>query len=272
MTDSALFGFVDAPPRHSTPRWLRATSYFAFSYKRTWRGSITVSFLYPVLYLAAMGIGLGSLVDKHVHGVTGVSYLDFLAPGLLAATAMQVGGNESMYPVLDAIKWGKTYFAMIATPLTYKDVLRGHIAWIAFRLSLVVSIYLAILAAFGTVHSNMAVFAIPAGVLTGLSFVVPIVAFAATLDNGTSFNVIYRFGLIPLFLFSGTFFPVTQLPGWLHPVAYATPLYHGVAMCRGLILGGISPASVAVHAAYLIGLGGVGYLFALRTYRKRLVV
>lgn len=270
MATPAL-GFVDTTPRRSTPRWMRATAYFAFSYKRTWRGSITVSFLYPVLYLAAMGVGLGSLVDQHVHRVAGVSYLDFLAPGLLASTAMQVGGNESMYPVLDAIKWAKTYFAMIATPLTYKDVLRGHIAWIASRLTLVVSIYLAILAAFGTVHSDLAVFAIPAGVLTGMAFVVPIVAFAASQDNGNAFNVIYRFGLIPLFLFSGTFFPITQLPGWLQPVAQATPLYHGVALCRALVIGGISPLGAFAHVAYLFALGAIGYACALRTYRRRLV-
>ena len=253
------------------PRWLRATAYFAYSYKRTWRGSLTVSFLYPVLYLTAMGVGLGSLVDHHVHSVGSVSYLDFLAPGLLAATAMQVGGNESTYPVMDGIVWGKTYYAMLATPLTYKDVLRGHVAWIAFRLLTVVSIYLAILAAFGVIHSDLAILAIPAGLLAGMAFVTPIAAFAALQRTGNAFSVIYRFGLIPLFLFSGTFFPISQLPGWLQPVAYATPLYHGVALCRGLVLGGIGWPAALAHLGYLVGLTAIGYLSAVATFRKRLV-
>ena len=234
MAGTATIGLVARRDRIVMPRWLRATAYFAYSYKRTWRGSLTVSFLYPVLYLTAMGVGLGSLVDHHVHSVGGVSYLDFLAPGLLAATAMQVGGNESTYPVMDGIVWGKTYYAMLATPLTYKDVLRGHVAWIAFRLLTVVSIYLAILAAFGVIHSDLAILAIPAGHSRRDGLRHPDRRLRRSPTDGNAFSVIYRFGLIPLFLFSGTFFPISQLPGWLQPVAYATPLYHGVALCRGL--------------------------------------
>jgi lipooligosaccharide transport system permease protein len=258
--------------RSFRPRWLGALMYFAYSYKRTWRGSLTVSFLYPVLYLSAMGVGLGSLVDKHVGGVGGVSYLHYLAPGLLAATAMQVGGSESMYPIMNAIKWDKTYFAMIATPLSYKDVLRGHVVAIACRLVSVCAVYLAILAAFGVTSSDLAVLVIPAGVLTGLAFVLPIVAYSALQTSQMGFTAIYRMGLIPLFLFSGTFFPVHQLPGWLQPIAYATPLYHGVALCRGLVIGGMSGAAALAHIGYLVALSLIGYGFAVRSYRKRLVV
>jgi lipooligosaccharide transport system permease protein len=242
--------------------------YWMYQYKRTWRGSITTSFLYPVLYLAGMGLGLGSLVKHHVGGVP---YLDFIAPGLLASTAMQIGGNDAMYPVMAAIKWLRTYFAMLATPLTVVDVLIGHLAWIAVRLLMVTSIYLAIMAAFGTVHSALAVLAIPVGILTGLAFAAPIAAFAAAQQNDTGFSAIYRFGLIPLFLFSGTFFPIGLLPGWLQPVAQATPLYHGVALCRGLVLGHLHAAAAGAHLAYLIGLTLVGLALAQRTYRRRLV-
>ena len=242
--------------------------YWMYQYKRTWRGSITTSFLYPVLYLAAMGLGLGSLVK---HPVGGVRYLDFLAPGLLASTAMQIGGNEAMYPVMAAIKWLRTYFAMLATPLTVIDVLVGHLAWIALRLVMVTSIYLLIMAAFGTVHSALAILALPVGVLTGLAFAAPIAAFAAAQQNDTGFTTIYRFGLIPLFLFSGTFFPIDQLPGWLQPIAEATPLYHGVALCRGLVLGHVGVAAAGAHLAYLIVLVVVGFVLATGTYRRRLV-
>ncbi|MGA8295777.1 MAG: ABC transporter permease [Acidimicrobiales bacterium] len=259
-------------PRFLRPRWLGAWTYFAYSYKRTWRGSLTTSFLYPVLYLAAMGLGLGSLVDHHVGHVGGVSYLHFLAPGLLAATAMQVGGSESMYPIMNAIKWDKTYFAMLATPLSYKDVLRGHVAWITCRLLTVCAIYLVVLAAFGATPSDLAVLAIFAGVLTGLAFVLPIVAYSALQTSQMGFTAIYRVGLIPMFLFSGTFFPIAQLPGWLRTIAYATPLYHGVALCRGLVIGGMSGTAALAHIGYLVAISLVGYGFALRNYRTRLVI
>jgi len=255
----------------STPPWVRSLHYWIAQYRRTWRGSITTSFLYPVLYLAAMGVGLGSLVNHHVHSVGGVRYLDFLAPGLLASTAMQIGGNEAMYPVMAAMKWLRTYFAMLATPLTVLDVLIGHLAWIALRLLMVTTIYLLVMAAFGTVHSALAVLAIPVGILTGMAFAAPIAAFAATQLNDTAFTTIYRLGLIPLFLFSGTFFPIGQLPGWLQPVAQATPLYHGVALCRGLALGHLAAGPAAAHLAYLVVVSALGFAVATTTYRRRLI-
>jgi len=251
-----------------TPRWLRSMAYWAYQYKRTWRGSITTSFLYPVLYLAALGVGLGSLVK---HPVGGVHYIDFLAPGLLAATAMQVGGNEAMYPVMGAIKWLKTYFAMLATPLTVLDVQLGHLAWITLRLLMVSTIYLGIMAAFGTVHSGLAVLAIPAAAVTGLAFAAPISAFAATQQNDTGFSVLYRFGLIPLFLFSGTFFPISQLPGWLQVAARVTPLYHGVALCRGLVIGHVQTWPAVAHGAYLVALAALGVRLGAASYRRRLI-
>jgi len=251
--------------------WTRALSYWIYQYKRTWRGSLTTSFLFPVLYLAAMGVGLGSLIDMHSHGVEGVSYLDYLAPGLLAATAMQIGANESMYPVMGAIKWVRTYFAMLATPMGVGDVLAGHLVWITLRLFMVMTIYLIVMAAFGTIHSPFGVLAIPAGVLTGLAFSAPIVAFAAVQKNDSGFSALYRFGIIPLFLFSGTFFPVSQLPAWLQPIAYATPLEHGVSLCRALTLGTVSAWPALGDVAYLSGLIALGVVLALRAYRNRLV-
>ncbi len=258
--------------RRPTPLWLRSLGYYAYQYKRTWRSSLTTSFLFPVLYLAAMGIGLGTLVNHHAHRVGGVEYLDFLAPGLLAATAMQIGANESMYPVMGAIKWTRTYFAMLATPLRVADVLLGHLGWIAVRLAMVGGIFLAVMAAFGTVASPLAPLALLAALATGLAFAAPVSAFAARVDNDVPFTTLYRFGLVPLFLFSGTFFPTSQLPGWLQPVAAATPLYHGVALCRMLVLGQGALWPAAVHAGYLVALAAAGYAAARRTYRRRLVV
>ena len=255
-----------------TPPSLRALRYWAYQYKRTWRGSITTSFLYPVLYLAAMGVGLGSLVNRHTHEIQHVRYVVFLAPGLLAATAMQIGGNEATYPVMAAIKWMRTYLAMLASPLRVVDVLLGHLGWIAVRLVIVSVIYVAVMAAFGTVLSPLVLVAVPAAVLTGLAFAAPIAAYAATQETDTAFSTIYRMVLIPLFLFSGTFFPIGQLPRWLQDVAYATPLYHGVALCRDLTLGQIHPLADVGHGAYLMALAVLGVAVAVVTYRRRLVV
>jgi lipooligosaccharide transport system permease protein len=218
-----------------------------------------------------MGVGLGSLVDQHTHTVDHVRYLYFLGPGLLASTAMQIGTNEATYPVMGAIKWIRTYFAMLATPLTVNDVLLGTLTWIAIRLTIVSTIYLGVLAAFGATLSPLAALALPAAVLTGLAFAVPIAAFAAVCQNDTWFSAIYRFGVVPLFLFSGTFFPVTQLPAWLRPLAYATPLFHGVTLCRELVLGQVDWSLVPVHAGYLLVLVIGGYLVARRTFRRRLI-
>jgi len=264
---------VDAVVRHHrrAPPWFRSLRYWMYQYKRTWRGSITTSFLYPVLYLSAMGVGLGTLVNHHAHTVDSVKYIDFLAPGLLAATTMQVGGNEAMYPVMGAIKWVRTYFAMLATPLGVTDVLIGHLAWIALRLSTIAVIYVGIMAAFGTVHSPFALLAIPAGILTGMAFAAPIAAFAAAQTNDVAFAALYRLGLIPLFLFSGTFFPISQLPGWLQAAAEITPLYHGVALCRALTLGQLSLGPDLAHSAYLLVLTLVGFILAGRSFRRRLV-
>jgi lipooligosaccharide transport system permease protein len=273
LQPGALFRHGEALPRRRvpTPMWLRAASYWGYQYKRTWRSSVVTSFLIPVLYLAAMGIALGSLIDKHSHGVDGVTYVAYLAPGLLAGTCMQIGTNDATYPVMGAIKWMRTYLAQLAAPLSVYDVLLGHLAWIAARLAIVVTIYLIVMAAFGVVYSPWAVLALPAGVLTGVAFAAPISAFAATQDKDVAFSTLYRFAIIPMFLFSGTFFPISQLPTWLQGVAYVTPLYHGVALCRDLTLGQVGWADLG-HVAYLGALILVGYAAGRRTFARRLVV
>jgi len=255
------------------PPVLRAYQYNLLAYKRTWRGSLTTTFLYPVLYLAAMGVGLGHLI---AHGssdraVGGVPYLWFLAPGLLVGTAMQIAVNEATFPVMAGIKWLKTYWAMLATPLEVTDVLYGHLLWIVTRVALASSVFLAVMALFHMVPSAWAVAAFPAAVLTGAAFAAPMMAFSATRETDKSFVVLYRFAIVPLFLFSGTFFPVAQLPGWLQVVARCTPLYQGVSLCRGLVLGRVSGWDAIGHAAYLLVMMVGGVVVARITYRRRLV-
>lgn len=253
------------------PMAVRQFRFWLTNYRRTWQGTIYSSVLNPVLYLGAMGIGLGTLVDKHgTSSLGGVSYLAFLAPGLLAANAMQTAMGESTYPVYGSVKWLKTYQAAIASPLRPTDLFHGHLLWTTLRLAMNSAVFLVVMAAFGAVRSPWAVVCLPAAVLAGLAFATPIEAYAMACKKETSFAMLFRFGIIPLFLFSGTFFPVTQLPAYVRPLAYVTPLWHGVALCRSLSLGTAQLGDSAVHAGYLLAVTVLGIYAGNRTYRRRL--
>ena len=251
---------------------LRTTEHMFRAYRRSWRGSLASTFVNPVLYLAALGVGLGRFVDRggHAGALHGAPYLDFVAPALVAVTAMQVAVSESTFPVMGALKWQKTYYAMLATPQRVGDVLAGHVAWIALRIASAVAVYLVVVAAFGAAHSPLALVALPAGLLTGLAFSLPLAAWSVLRQSEQPFNVVYRLGVIPLFLFSGTFFPLSSLPQGLRVVAYATPLWHGVDLCRTLVDGTATWGRSGLHVAYLLGLCGLGAAAAARTYPRRL--
>ena len=248
---------------------LRSFEYWAYSYRRVWRGSVVTSIVGPILYLTALGVGLGKLVNRG-PGV-GVPYLDFVAPGILAATAMQLATFESSYPVMAAIRWTRQFHAMLATPLRSRDLLIGHQLYVAARLAVVSAIYLAVLAGFGALHSPYAILAWPAAVLVGLAHSAPVSAFSAWLQREEGFNGLFRFVVMPMFLFSGTFFPVTRLPHGAREIAYATPLWNGVDLMRHLTLGTASLWPSLAHVAYLLLWVAGGLTLAARTYRRRLV-
>lgn len=226
-----------------------AIAFWAYQYRKTWRGTVVSGVLTPVLFLTALGVGLGTLVDA--GGRLEDDYLLFLAPALLAATAMQTAVFESMYPVMGAIKWVRTYHAMLATPLAVGDILVGHLLWVVFRVTSTAAIYLAVVALFGAAPSPMALLALPAATLCGMAFAAPIFAFSAGFDKPSGFAALERFAIVPMFLFSGTFFPVSQLPEVLHGVAYATPLWHGVQLCRALVTGTQTLPDALIHIGYL---------------------
>jgi len=263
-----------AAPATAVPRArfaVRQLRFWLTDYRRTWRGSIYSSLLNPLLYLGAMGLGLGKLVDAHgTARLGGVTYLAFLAPGLLAATGMQTAVGESTYPVYASVKWTKTYQAASASPLRPADVFRGHLLFVTLRLSMNCGIFIAVAAALGAVRSGWIVAALPVAVLTGLAFAAPIEAWSVTRTTDTSFAVIFRCVMIPMFLFSGIFYPVTGLPAWIRPVAYLTPLWHGAALCRALSLGTATPGGALVHVGYLAVWAAAGVAAGHRTYARRL--
>ena len=253
----------------------RAVDFWRVQYRRTWRGTWAPTVLTPLGFLAAMGLGLGSIVDDGARADTlgGVSYLDFIAPGLMAASVMQQAAFESSYPVLGAIKWAKQYHAQLAAPLRVRDVLSGHVIWVTLRLGISAAVFLVVMGLFGTLHSPWAVLCIPAAVLTGVAWVPGMFGYAATLETDSGFALVFRFLVMPMFLFSGTFFPIEQLPPAIQPIAWITPLWHGVDLARSLSLGtiGEAPLLALVHllvlVAYIVG----GVLAALWTFRRRLV-
>lgn len=252
------------------PAGLRSLSYWAFRYRRMWRGSIVSGTLTPIAFLAAMGVGLGHLVPADRAGLDHVGYLAFIAPGLLAASAMQVAVAEGSWPVMEAVKWNRQYQAMLATPLGVTDVFHGHLGWIVLRCAEVAAIFLAVMSAFGLLHHWSALLALPAAVLTGAAFAAPVLAFSVLQDHDSALSGLYRFGVVPLFLFSGTFFPVRQLPAALRPLAYASPLWHGVALCRELVLAQVDPGALAGHVGYLLAVAGAGVLAGRWAYHRRL--
>jgi lipooligosaccharide transport system permease protein len=252
---------------------VRELRFWLTDYRRTWRGSIYSSLLNPLLFLGAMGLGLGALINARGDtAIGGVSYLTFLAPGLLAATAMTTAVGESTYPVLASVKWVKTYQAATASPLRPSDIFHGHMLFVALRLTMNCAIFLAVSAVLGAVDSFWALASLPVAVLTGVAFNATIESWAITRTRDTSFAVIFRFGMIPLFLFSGTFFPISQLPGWLQPVAYVSPLWHGAELCRSLSLGTATLGGALIHLGYLAGLTVIGVAAGNRSYRRRLYV
>lgn len=223
-------------------------------YRRTWRGSAFGSFMTPLLYLTAMGIGLGSLIQQGGRDVLGgYPYLHFLGPGILAASCMQSASFEASFPILGKIQWRRNYEAILATPLGVRHILFGELLWVGFRMTQISTVFLVVLTLFGIPTSPLALLAIPAAVMTGLAFSTAIMSFTATQRTGEGFSWMFRFVINPLFLFSGTFFPLTQLPAAAVWVAAATPLYHGVALVRGVILGDGSLLGIwYLHVAYLL--------------------
>ncbi len=251
----------------------RAFRAWLVMYRRTWRSSVWSSVGGPLFYLGAMGYGLGSLVDKNgTAAIGGVPYVVYVAPAVLGFQAMNTGMMNGAFPVYGGIHWNKIYVAARATMLRPADIFRGHLLFITMRIAMNSAVFVAFMAAFGLIKSAWAILLLPAAVLLGVAFATPVAAWAVTLDTQISLNYLFRFGSVPLMLFSGTFFPISRLPGWLRPVAYVTPLWHGVALCRSLSLGDVTAGSAAIHLGYLAAMAAIGLWLGARTFRRRLYV
>jgi lipooligosaccharide transport system permease protein len=264
-----------APPLDSAWSTMsRVIEHRAIQYRATFRASIFSSFGNPILFLTAMGLGLGGYVGEVPNAaVSGLTYLQFLAPGLLAATVMQTGSFETAFPILAGFQWNKIFHAMYATPLRPRDLVLGNVVWVAIRLAMVSAIFCVVVVAYGANRSPLIILAIPAAVLTGLAFAIPMMAFSATQRRPEAFATLFRFGVTPLFLFSGTFYPIDTLPAIIQPIAWLSPLWHGAEICRAFMYGTAPQVlgPLLVHVAVLVTIAGIGLLVAFRTFERRLV-
>lgn len=257
----------------ATPAALRVWESNLAVYRRIWKSNLLGSFLQPSLYLLGMGVGVGSLVDRGPSSqqlLGGVDYVTYLAPALIATTVMLVVAQESLWPVMDGFMWSNAYTAMSATPLQPSEVAAGVALWHATRGLFAAGGVAVVLALFPATRAWGLVPAVPFAVLTGMAFALPISAWSSTREADISFPAILRFGIVPMFLFAGAFYPVDQLPGWVEPVAYVTPLWHGVELCRGSVLGTLAVADAAVHVGVLAAYTTAGYLICRVTFTRRL--
>lgn len=248
--------------------WERDRAYF----RRIWKSYALGSFLQPLLYLLGVGIGVGSLVDEGPGAAElgDVGYFAFYASALLATTAMFTSSQESLWPTMDGFQWSNAYGAQAATPLEPSDVFYGLMLNHVMRATFGAIGVAGVLAMFDDTRTWGLLPAIPAAILVALAFASPMTAWTATQTVDFRFPAVMRFGIVPMFLFGGAFYPIEQLPDWLEPVAWITPLFHGVELCRGLVLGDLGLGRGLLHAGVLAGIVALGAIAGQRTFHRRL--
>jgi lipooligosaccharide transport system permease protein len=241
-------------------------------YRRNWRSSVVSTVLNPVFFLVALGFGLGSRIQPGV-ATGGLDYAVYLAPALLVSAAVQNAAGESTYPVLSGFRWSRVYWGMAATPVTPVQIALGQLLWIAMRITFSGIVFVIVAAALGAVHSPAVLLSLVFAVLAGMAFTGPMVAYSATLDSeGQQFSAVFRFVVLPMTLLAGTFFPVTQLPEWVRPLAWVTPLWHGTELSRGVAFGTWEFLPALGHVAYLLAMFAFGTVLAARQFQRRLGV
>lgn len=252
---------------------IHALEHWLLSYRRIWRGSLFNTLLMPLLYFAGMGLGVGTYVDQaQPAALGGATYLAYIAPGLLATSAFQVMAGEMSWPVFAAMRWGHQYQAMQASPLRPADILFGQIAFGLLRATSAAVAFLLVMILFGLIRSPVAVASIAAAALTALGVSGWLFMISLTARTDGVMSLTFRFGVIPATLFSGVFFPISQLPLVIRPVAWLSPLWHGTELARSMALSVPPPWPPAVHLACLLAWALTGLYLAHRMINRKLSV
>lgn len=251
----------------------RQADYWLTVFRRTWRGTIISSFVSPLFYVVAMGVLLGGFVDVapgRLEGAT--SYLAFVVPGLIAAHSMQTAVGETTYPVMGMIKWQRVYESMLATPLGIRHVVGAHLCAVAVRLAMTCAVFMLVLAPFGVFESWWGpLLAYLSQVLVGITFATLVYGLTARLRSEEGFGLVFRLGVFPLFLFSGAFFPVSNLGAVGEWVAKLTPLWHGVNLSRMFCVDVVDWRVAAVNVTVLLALTAFGWWWSVTGLTRRLV-
>jgi lipooligosaccharide transport system permease protein len=266
-----------ARPTGSLSAWegmARQYDYWLTVLKRTWRGGVVSSFLTPLLYVVAMGVLLGGFIEADPDQLEGAtSYLAFVVPGLVASHAMTLAVSESTYPVMGSIKWHKTFFAQLATPLAVRDLVNAYVAFVMFRVASACAVFMLVMAPFGVFATWWGpILAWLSQVLVGFAFTTLVFAYSAWLRSEEGFGLLFRLGVIPLTLFSGAFFPISNLGPVLEWIARLTPLWHGVSLSRMFCVDQVDWALAVLNVTVLVTLTVVGWFLAVRNLDHRLEV
>ncbi|MFD3448441.1 ABC transporter permease [Microbacteriaceae bacterium 4G12] len=227
----------------------------------------------PVVYLFALGVGLATLVDANVGGAGApVSYLTFVAPALLASAAVTIATEEFSYPILGAFKWNPTFFAINASPISPRQIVDGQMLSVLVRMVPSCIVYFLFMLVFGAVPSPIGWLSILAAVATGMAVGAVLMSYVSTLQTDSGqIALLMRFGLTPMFLFSGTFFPLGQLPAYLQWIGWISPLWHGTELGRVVSYGAPEPIWLTVaHVLYLAAWFVFGWLASRRVTARRL--
>lgn len=242
---------------------------------RNYRGTLIATTIgTPFIYLFAFGVGLATLVSQNLGeaAVGGVSYLTFVAPALICTATLTIATSEFTYPIMLGFKWNPYFIGMNAAPLSARQIMAGKIFFVTMHMSVTAVFYFAVMLVFGAVPSQFGVGTVFAAVLAGLAFGTPLLAYSSSVteDKG-QFAIIMRVVLLPLTLFSGTIFPLSQLPIFLQWIGWISPLWHGTMLARQFSYGATEPIWLTViHVLYLAALAVAGWMLAARIATRRL--
>jgi len=225
----------------------------------------------PFLYLFAFGVGLATLITQNVGPNPNITYLQFVAPALLASAALLVAQEEYTFGILLGLKWNPTFVAMNSSPITPRQIVDGIMIFVLIRMIITTTIYFLVMILFGAITWGWGALTIVAGLLAGFAFS-PVAAYSATIEEDRGqFAILQRTIILPLTLFSGTVFPLTQLPIFLQWIGWLSPLWHASELGRQFSYGPTEPIWLTViHVVYLVGLGVLGWQLCVRKVARRL--
>ena len=256
-------------PMPSPRRALKIVRRNALAYKHYWIAFVS-GFFEPVFYLVAVGFGVGQFVGTVDFKGEPLEYAAFMAPGMLAASTLNGAIFDGFFSPFFKLNWMKTYDGIVNTPMNIPDIAVGEVFWALIRGTIYGAGFLVVMGALGLILSPWAILALPAVMLSGAALSAGAMVLTGVTKEISSLEKVMTLIVFPLFLFSGTFFPVSLYPDLLQPIVKATPLFHSASLLRALTTGRVD-AGTLVHVAYLIGMFLVASTVATRLIRNRLV-